>query len=87
MARDLWDSEGIQLGELMKRDNIKAIPLYRPGQAHRAAGGSVGRHMRLAKLLALRTGRLSPQEIRLVVISVRGRLDTGAIVRPEGLCQ
>ena len=65
---------------------------YRPGvtwTVPESLGSQISwqRHRMVVRLSALTTGRFYPQEIILVLISVRGWVETKAIVRPEGVCQ
>ena len=63
---------------------------YSPGVAQRVpevSQTSWQRHREVVRLSALHPAAFTPQEILLLLVSVRGWSDPRAIVRSEGLCQ
>jgi hypothetical protein len=46
-----------------------------------------GRHMKVVRFSSPHTGHLYLQEILLILISVRGRVYSRAVLRPEGFSQ
>jgi len=79
-----------QISSWHKLKKVKRSP-YRTGLGKRVPGSydsqiSWQRHRMVVRMSSLGTVRVYPHEIDLILISVRGRVDPMAIVRPEGLC-
>jgi hypothetical protein len=75
------------LTNIIKVKLFRYRPLQVPGGSRRLRLLEFldNRHMKVVRLSALRTGFLYPQEIFLVLISVRCWVNPRATVRPEGL--